>query len=235
MENDVAKYQSVLKPMGEQAREQLHKLRPRKHILLLDPDAENLKLHTECLHYANYSVSGVQTGFEAIKILLPEIRMFPQLRNRLDKHFGGYAEQVSKPVYSLQAARLKSQNSQIPCSPERPDLIVPDLIVIDLRLPDISGLSLTRFLKETPATRQIPILIFTALTHKHHQSQSFEAGCSRFLGKPTSIKIFLSTVDQLFEKGHKTLPAKINTQIQPMTTTVAESLKTQHDYWGFAS
>ena len=224
MENDVAKYQSVLKPMGEQAREQLYKLRPRKHILLLDPDAENLKLHTECLHYANYSVSGVQTGFEAIKILLPEIRMFSPLRNRLDKHFGGYVEQVSKPVYSIMA-----------CSLERPDLIVPDLIVIDLRLPDVSGLSLTRFLKETPATRQIPILIFTALTHKHHQSQSFEAGCSRFLGKPTSIKIFLSTVDQIIERDHKTLPAKINTQIQPMTTTVARSLKTQHDYWGFAS
>lgn len=167
----------------------------KKHILLIDPDADNLKLHTDCLRYAQHEVSSVQTGFEALEILLPEIRTFPQLRNRILKLCGTHATPFSKQsANNPQTTHLFPQNSQAAImSPS-----APDLIVLDLRLTDVSGLWLTRFLKENPSTSSIPILIFTALTLKHHETQAFEAGCNRFLGKPSSMKTFLSTINTIF-------------------------------------
>ncbi|MBY0450211.1 MAG: response regulator [Cyanobacteria bacterium] len=198
---------------------------PQKHILLIDPDGDNLKLHTECLRYVEYQVSSVQTGFEALEILMPEIRTFPQLRNRILKLCASHSASFSKPVTNTrQTVQLsqysKTQNSQMTSSP-----VLPDLIVLDLRLSDVSGLWLTRFLKENPTTSTIPILIFTALTLKHHESQSFEAGCNGFLGKPVSMKTFLSTIDQIFKEDHTIAPAKMSPQRQPQRQTLMTSVQ----------
>ncbi|HXV00897.1 MAG TPA: response regulator [Caulobacteraceae bacterium] len=73
----------------------------------------------------------------------------------------------------------------------------PDLIVMDIRLPAISGLEVTRWLKEDPDLAAIPIVAVTAYAMKGDESRMLEGGCEAYLAKPISVSRFLKTVAQL--------------------------------------
>ncbi len=60
----------------------------------------------------------------------------------------------------------------------------PDLIVMDIQLPGISGLDATRLLKQNPATRPIPVIAVTALAMKGDEERIRAAGCDGYLTKP---------------------------------------------------
>src|ERR1700733_745599 len=60
----------------------------------------------------------------------------------------------------------------------------PALIVLDLNLPDGSGLELTRRLKSEPRTASIPIVACTAAVMQSDEEQALEAGCDAFVSKP---------------------------------------------------
>ena len=63
----------------------------------------------------------------------------------------------------------------------------PRLILMDLQLPGLDGLSLTRQLKADPATRDIVIIAFTAYAMKGDEERALSAGCDRYLTKPVDI------------------------------------------------
>ena len=65
-------------------------------------------------------------------------------------------------------------------------LTPPDVIVLDLGLPDVDGWDVARRLKLDPATAQIPIIAFTAATLPHERASALRAGCDRYLAKPCS-------------------------------------------------
>ncbi len=75
----------------------------------------------------------------------------------------------------------------------------PDLIVMDIQLPQVSGLDITRWLKDDKRTAEIPVLAVTAFAMRTDEMLVREAGCEAYLSKPIQIRSFLSTVDSLVE------------------------------------
>lgn len=70
----------------------------------------------------------------------------------------------------------------------------PDLILMDIQLPEISGLDVTRRLKADEAIRHIPIIAVTAFAMKDDEEKILAAGCEAYVSKPISIMSFLNTV-----------------------------------------
>ena len=70
----------------------------------------------------------------------------------------------------------------------------PNLILMDLQLPHIDGLTLIRQLKADAETREIPVLAETAYTQPEQKARALEAGCADYLTKPLDIKAVLSTI-----------------------------------------
>lgn len=70
----------------------------------------------------------------------------------------------------------------------------PDLILMDIQLPEVSGLDVTRRLKSEEALRSIPIIAVTAFAMKDDEEKILSAGCQAYISKPISIVPFLNTV-----------------------------------------
>jgi CheY-like chemotaxis protein len=70
----------------------------------------------------------------------------------------------------------------------------PDLILMDIQLPGMDGLELTRRLKADPATEPIPIVVMTGQTMPIHQRAAMAAGCAGFIGKPATPAALASEV-----------------------------------------
>jgi two-component system cell cycle response regulator DivK len=70
----------------------------------------------------------------------------------------------------------------------------PDLILMDIQLPEVSGLDVTRWLKEDDDLKAIPVIAVTAFAMKGDEERIREGGCEAYLSKPISISKFLETV-----------------------------------------
>ncbi|MFG1417518.1 response regulator [Xanthobacter sp. V0B-10] len=70
----------------------------------------------------------------------------------------------------------------------------PDLIIMDIQLPEISGLDVTRKLKADPELRAIPVVAVTAFAMKGDEERIRAGGCEAYLSKPISVAKFLETV-----------------------------------------
>ena len=70
----------------------------------------------------------------------------------------------------------------------------PDLILMDIQLPEISGLDVTRRLKSDEVLARIPIVAVTAFAMKDDEEKIMAAGCEAYISKPISIIPFLNTV-----------------------------------------
>ena len=73
----------------------------------------------------------------------------------------------------------------------------PDLIIMDIQLPEVSGLDITRWLKDDERTSEIPVLAVTAFAMRTDEELVREAGCEGYLSKPIQVRSFLKTVDDL--------------------------------------
>jgi signal transduction histidine kinase/ActR/RegA family two-component response regulator len=74
---------------------------------------------------------------------------------------------------------------------------LPDLILLDMHLPDIDGLELLRHLKADPATAHIPVVVVSADALAKETQEALEAGADRYLTKPVSVSELLAVVDGL--------------------------------------
>lgn len=72
----------------------------------------------------------------------------------------------------------------------------PDLILMDIQLPEISGLEVTRLLKEDKDLQQIPVIAVTAFAMKGDRERIRNGGCEDYISKPISIAAFLQTVER---------------------------------------
>lgn len=70
----------------------------------------------------------------------------------------------------------------------------PDLIIMDIQLPEISGLDVTRKIKADPDLVHIPVIAVTAFAMKDDETKIMAAGCEAYLSKPIAIDDFLRTV-----------------------------------------
>jgi two-component system cell cycle response regulator DivK len=72
----------------------------------------------------------------------------------------------------------------------------PDLILMDIQLPEVSGLQLTQWIKEDDDLRTIPIIAVTAFAMKGDEQKMRDGGCEDYIAKPISITSFLRTVER---------------------------------------
>ena len=70
----------------------------------------------------------------------------------------------------------------------------PDLILMDIQLPEVSGLEVTKWIKEDDDLRAIPVIAVTAFAMKGDEERIRQGGCEAYLSKPISVSTFLQTV-----------------------------------------
>ena len=80
----------------------------------------------------------------------------------------------------------------------------PDLILTDLQLPNVDGITMSRQLKADPRTAMIPVLALTAHAMRDCQEQALAAGCIGFLTKPIRMRPFLAEISDAFR--HASVP-----------------------------
>ena len=76
---------------------------------------------------------------------------------------------------------------------------VPSLVIMDIQLPNVSGLDLIAQMKRDPMLRPIPVLAVTAYAGKGDEERIREAGAEGYLAKPVSIMPFMRAVNALLE------------------------------------
>src|SRR6516164_547807 len=76
----------------------------------------------------------------------------------------------------------------------------PDLILMDIRLPDVSGLEVTRRLRDDDRSKEIPIIAVTAFAMEWHEREALDSGCDAYISKPISILGFLNTVESFLTR-----------------------------------
>jgi len=72
----------------------------------------------------------------------------------------------------------------------------PDLIIMDIQLPEVSGLEVTKWIKDDDASKAIPIIAVTAFAMKGDEERIRESGCEAYIAKPMSVMNFISTVER---------------------------------------
>ena len=79
--------------------------------------------------------------------------------------------------------------------------LLPDLIVMDLRLPGLDGWEATRRLKSQPETKHIPIIVVTADTSEKSREKAFAAGCDEYESKPVHFEKLVKKIHSLLGRG----------------------------------
>ena len=72
----------------------------------------------------------------------------------------------------------------------------PDLILMDIHLPGMDGLSVVRAMKTDDRTRRIPILALTAHAMRGDKDRFLEAGCDGYISKPIDVKTFVASIER---------------------------------------
>jgi two-component system cell cycle response regulator DivK len=75
----------------------------------------------------------------------------------------------------------------------------PDLILMDIQLPEVSGLEVTKWLKEDDELASIPVVAVTAFAMKGDEEKIRDGGCEAYIAKPISVTKFLETVRRFLD------------------------------------
>jgi CheY-like chemotaxis protein len=76
----------------------------------------------------------------------------------------------------------------------------PDLILMDIHLPGMDGLSVVRAMKEDARTARIPILALTAHAMRGDKDRFLEAGCDGYISKPIDVKTFIASIERFMAR-----------------------------------
>lgn len=87
---------------------------------------------------------------------------------------------------------------------------VPDLVLLDIMMPDMNGLDVCRAFRADPTLSAVPIMMFTARTQIEDEDEAREAGANEYITKPTRPKELLERVGEALEKHLVTSPATID-------------------------
>ena len=75
----------------------------------------------------------------------------------------------------------------------------PDAVLLDIMMPDVSGLEVLRFLRREPGLRQIPVVIVSARTLPEDIHTGLEAGATAYLTKPVDVNLLRETVARVIQ------------------------------------
>jgi DNA-binding response OmpR family regulator len=88
-------------------------------------------------------------------------------------------------------------------TPDMAKAYSPDLIILDVGLPGISGYQVCRDLRDTPETRRIPILFLTAFSGEEAFSEGLAAGCDSWMNKPIDVAELLQRVACMLKESNR--------------------------------
>ena len=86
---------------------------------------------------------------------------------------------------------------------------LPDLILMDVRLPGMDGLALARALKADATTQEIPIVVLTAFAMKEDEQRAREAGCDGYLSKPIDTRTLSAQVAEFIKASNRRAPVRV--------------------------
>lgn len=101
----------------------------------------------------------------------------------------------------------------------------PDLILMDIQLPEVSGLDVTKWLKDDEELKAIPVIAVTAFAMKGDEQKIREGGCEDYISKPISVTRFMETIQKYLEdkseeeKPGEGTPADDETKADAATAT----------------
>jgi len=78
---------------------------------------------------------------------------------------------------------------------------LPDLILMDLIMPVMNGFQASRWIRQHPKTRSIPILAVTAMTTLKDKEECFQSGCDDFIAKPFTTKDLIPCIEKLLKQS----------------------------------
>jgi len=81
--------------------------------------------------------------------------------------------------------------------------MIPDLILMDIQLPDMNGLNATRAIRQIESINHIPIVALTAYAMQGDQEKALNAGCSGYITKPLSTRSFLKKIHEYINQDVK--------------------------------
>ncbi len=81
----------------------------------------------------------------------------------------------------------------------------PDLILMDIQLPGVSGLEVTKWLKDDETLKSIPVIAVTAFAMEGDEEKMLEGGCDAYIPKSISVADFLQTVERFTNSSHETV------------------------------
>lgn len=76
----------------------------------------------------------------------------------------------------------------------------PDLILVDIQLPGMDGLTATRRLKSDPQTKHIPVIVITSFAMEYDKQRALSSGCDAYMPKPIDTRKLPELVAELLEK-----------------------------------
>ena len=123
--------------------------------------------------------NGAQTAPKRV-LIVEDNELNMKLFNDLLEAHGYFTLQTKDGVEALRMARAHR----------------PDLILMDIQLPEVSGLEVTKWLKEDDELRSIPIIAVTAFAMKGDEQKIRDGGCEAYIAKPISVASFMSTVER---------------------------------------
>ena len=77
----------------------------------------------------------------------------------------------------------------------------PDLVLMDIQLPEVSGLEVTKWLKDDPELKHIPVVAVTAFAMREDRERASRAGFDGYLSKPISVRSLPSQVHEYLNNG----------------------------------
>ena len=93
-------------------------------------------------------------------------------------------------AFGYRTVKTKDGRQALPLAREH----TPDLILVDIQLPEVSGLEVTKWIKDDPELHAIPVIAITAFAMKGDEERIRQGGCEAYLSKPISVAKFLETV-----------------------------------------
>ncbi|HRI38109.1 MAG TPA: response regulator, partial [Nitrospira sp.] len=88
----------------------------------------------------------------------------------------------------------------------------PDLVLLDISLPNLSGLEILRTIRSTPGWRQIPVVMLTANTLPESMTEANNLGATEYLRKPFSTERLLQIIESFLPLPQTTSPSPIDEQ-----------------------
>lgn len=99
---------------------------------------------------------------------------------------------------------------------------VPDLVILDLMLPEVDGVELCRWIRREPRLRQVPVLMLTAKGHELDRVVGFEVGADDYVTKPFSPRELTLRVKALLKRAQVVPPVEELLHVGPVTVDLAK-------------